>query len=162
MFWERKIQVPADALAKTLIQECVETPIPATRELFPPNADAPGYPTISQQLRLYQFASVLLAVLDAERGDPAFTSLREGLERHHFPPTFAQGAHQLEELKSAMADLVALIQPNGKPQPMSWAHNWLKRIGVEESNPATLGMLALRWPSHYAAVAKSLKKCKPV
>jgi hypothetical protein len=162
MFWDRKIRVPADALAKALIQECVETPIPKTRELFPPTSDATGYPTIAQQLRLYQFASVLLAVLDAERSNPAFTPVREALERHYFPPTFAQGARQLDELRSAMADLVTLIQPEGEPRPMSWALNWLKRIGVDESNPATLGMFALRWPSHYTAVAKSLKQSKPI
>jgi hypothetical protein len=153
--------VPAEVLAKTLDQECVDAPMPKTRDLFATTAGAPGHPTIAHQLRLYQFASVFLAVLDAERRDPAFRQVRESLERYYFPPTFAQGAHKLEQVRSAMADLAALIQPNGQSQAISGARNWLTRIGVEESNPATLGMFALRWPHHFVAVAKSLRQVKP-
>lgn len=160
MFWKRKVRAPADSIAEDLFKECVQTPIPGTQELFSNQADA--WAAINAQMRLYQFASVLLAVLDAERRDPAFGPVREILEQRFFPSSFSEGRVQLEEVRNAMRDLVTLIQPSDEPQPMSWARDWLKRIGVHDSNPATLSLFALRWPHHYVAVAKSLREFTPV
>jgi hypothetical protein len=160
VFSKRKVRAPADILARTLFDEFVEKQIPETRELL--SGDAKTHPMLDSQIKLYQFASVLLAVLDAERRNKAFTPVRESLERCFFPPSFAEGATVLDELRHAMSDLASLIQPDGEPRPESWARSWLARVGIDESNPATLLLFAIRWPDHYVAVAKSLREFTPV
>ncbi|HEV2436707.1 MAG TPA: hypothetical protein VG077_11975 [Verrucomicrobiae bacterium] len=110
----------------------------------------------------HRFASVLLAVLDAERRDASFSPVREGLEQRFFPPTFTEGASQLEAVRQAMKNLTELIQPEGQPEPMSWAIRWLSDAGIQQDNPAVLMMFAIRWPNHFAAALEALRKFKPV
>ena len=45
---------------------------------------------------------------------------------------------------------------------MFWARDWLARIGIEENNPVTLHLLALRWMDYYITVVASLKDFDPV
>jgi hypothetical protein len=45
---------------------------------------------------------------------------------------------------------------------MVWARNWLSSFSVEESNPATLVLFALKWMDYYIMVSDSLKEFNPV
>jgi hypothetical protein len=115
-----------------------------------------------RKLLLYQYASVLIAVLGAEHRDKTFLPVRVHLERHFFPPSFAQGADLLDEVRSAMRDLGVLIQPEVPRRELSWARRWLSSVGIQEDNPATLAMFAHRWPAHFATVVEALRHFRPV
>lgn len=159
MFWKRKRRVPADLLATSLFDEFVRRPISWNETL---QIDTSITSASGRKVRLYQFASVLLAVLDAERRDAAFTPVRERLEQHFFPPTFTQGAELLEEVRHAMKELSELVQPDGQPRPMAWAVRWLSDVGIQQDNPASLMMFVIRWPKHFAAALEALREFKPV
>jgi hypothetical protein len=45
---------------------------------------------------------------------------------------------------------------------MSWARNWLSSVGVEENNPVTLALFALKWMDYHIMVADFLKDFNPV
>lgn len=152
MFWQRKVQASAEELAGNLFSECVERPITAL-------ADEPNCQTLDAHLRLYQFAAVLLAVMSEERRDAAFTPVREGLERRFF--TTNTDTELLCEVEEAMSGLALLLQSSGLAQPIAWAREWLDRAGIQEDNPAMLARVAYRWSSHYAGVAKKLRRFKP-
>ena len=159
MFWNRKHRVQADELAGSLFDEFVQRPIEWDMDL---QIDTSITSAIGQKVRLYQFASVMLAVLDAERSNAAFSPVRDGLEQRFFQPTFSDGLEQLDEVKRAMEDLSELIQPDGQSRPMSWAMRWLNDAGIQQENPANLMMFVLRWPSFFATVVKALRVFEPV
>jgi len=160
MIWDGKHIAKADTLATSLFEEFVEKPIGSD---IPLSTDNTLTTPLERKIRLYQFACVLLAVLDAERSNPAFSQVREIFESKFFPPTFAEGAELLDEVKHAMKDLSDLIQPveKGKSNPMSWGLKWLNDIGIHQDNPATIVMFVLRWPHHYVAAVKALGKFDP-
>ena len=154
------LRAPAQSVAAELFQQFVQD-----RSVdFPDGAPAEceNRAALDDELRLYRFASVLLAVLDAEHRDPAFSSVRLELERLFLPLRAADGRAQPIFVKKAMSELTQLIQSEEEPQPMSWARRWFARAGAHESNPATLMMFALRWPHHFAAVAGALREFNPV
>jgi hypothetical protein len=159
MFGKRKLRVQAEELAASLFDEFVQRQIGFDESL---KIDKGVASPTRQKLHLYQFASVMLAVLNAERADTAFSPVRQGLERRYFPSTFSEGAEHLQDVKRAMKDLTDLIQPNGQPRPMTWAMRWLSDVGIQQDNPATLMMFALRWPSHFTTVAEALREFDPV
>lgn len=154
------MQAPAQVIASQLLQQFVQEPSVDLPEGAP--AQCGDHAALSDELRLYRFASVLLAVLDAERRDHSFSAVRDELERLFFPPRAADGRASLVCVSKAMSDLAELLQPQNDPQPMSWARRWFQRAGALESNPATLMMFALRWPHHFAAVAGALREFSPV
>jgi len=153
-------RAPAQLIATELFQQFVQEPSVD----FPHGAPAAceDRAALDDELRLYRFASVLLAVLDAEQRDPAFAAVRDELERLFLPPRAADGRAKLVFLRKAMSELAELIQPDDEPKPMSWARRWFQRAGAHESNPATLAMFALRWPHHFTAVAGALREFTPV
>ena len=162
MFWKRKLKVKANVLADTILAEFVDKPISSAIEQMHIKADAPEVvAALNAKLRLYQFASVLLAVLNEEQKNKSYSPVRELLERNFFPPSFSQGANMLDEVKCAMRDLDELFTPSDKPRPLSWACKWLSTVGVDESNPVTLHLFTLHWLDHFIAINKSLQRFKP-
>jgi len=157
MLWKRKVKAPADEIAAELFQQFVEQSTVSLPEGAPSECDDRAF--LDEQLRLYRFASVLLAVLDAERRDSHFSAVREGLERRFLPPTYADGAALLEELREAMSQLV---QPLGEPKPLTWALRWFERARAHETNPALLDIFAIQWMDHFVAVAGALREFNPV
>ena len=163
MFWKRKLKVKANVLADTILAEFVDKPISTTIEQMHIKAGAPEIiSALNAKFRLYQFAAVLLAVLNEETKNKDYSPVREHLERSFFPPSFSQGANMLGEVKCAMRDLDELFTPSDKPRSLSWACKWLSTVGVDESNPATLHLFTLRWLDHFIAINKSLQRFKPV
>jgi hypothetical protein len=117
---------------------------------------------IEDELRLYRFASVLLAVLDAEHRDGSFTGVREELEQLFFSVRTVERRAQLVFLRKAMSELAELLQSQEKPQPLSWARRWFQRVGENETNPAVLDLFALQWFDHFIAVTRCLHEFTPV
>ena len=121
-------------------------------------------PAFDAKIRLYQFTSILLAVMGTASTKPEFIPVREHLEGLFFPPTL--DTDLLLAVRGAMNDLSDLLdlltipeedRATGSGKSISWARNWLVHLGVEENNPATLFLFALGWMDYYIAVNKSLK-----
>ncbi|HAF15680.1 MAG TPA: hypothetical protein DCK99_18690 [Blastocatellia bacterium] len=156
MFWNRKPKVRPQELAETLFTELIQKTlcsVPAGVHIEPA-----AIPAIEAKQRLYQFASILLAVLNEARNNPKFTLVQEHLERLFFPPSAQQGMNIFGEVRDAMTDLNELITPQEQHRPMSWARNWLASASVDETNPATLDLFATGWMDYYIMVTKSLKQ----
>ena len=160
MFAKRRVKAPAKTIAAELFQQFVQEPSVVMPDGAP--AECEDRAALDDELRLYRFASVLLAVLDAEHRDAAFSAVRDELERLFFPARAADGRAQLVFVRKAMSQLAELIQPEGDPQPMSWALRWFQRAGVHETNPAVLDLFAIQWLDHFVAVAGTLREFNPV
>lgn len=142
-------------LAETLFTELIQKrhcDIPAEVHV-----ESAAVPAIEAKIRLYQFTSILLAVLNEARSNPAFTSVQQYLEQLYFPPTLQQGMDILFDVRAAMKDLSDLLTSQEHHPQMLWARNWLLSVGVDESNPATLAIFALNWIDYYITITKSLK-----
>jgi len=160
VFAKRRVKAPAKTIAAELFQQFVQEPSVVMPDGAP--AECEDRAALDDELRLYRFASVLLAVLDAEHRDAAFSAVRDELERLFFPARAADGRAQLVFVRKAMSQLAELIQPEGDPQPMSWALRWFQRADVHETNPAVLDLFAIQWLDHFVAVAGALREFNPV
>jgi hypothetical protein len=82
MFWKRKMTIKPLVLAETLFTELIQKrhcDIPAEVRLKPAVV-----PAIEAKIRLYQFTSILLAVMNEARSRPAFISVQQHLEQLFF------------------------------------------------------------------------------
>jgi hypothetical protein len=156
MFWKRKLKVKSIVFADGLINEFIEKPI---YELAPEKQiSSEARLALNSKLKLYQFACVLLAVLNEESKNAAYSPVREHLEKNFFPATFAQGSNMLDEVRCAMRDLDELFTPKGNPPYMSWACKWFTTVGIDENNPATLTLFVFNWTEHFIAVNKAFQR----
>jgi hypothetical protein len=158
MFWKRKLKVQPAVLADGLIAEFIEKPL---YELAPEKQiSSEARMALNSKLKLYQSACVLLAVLNEENKNAAYSPVREHLEKNFFPATFAQGANMLDEVRCAMRDLDELFTPKDKQNPMSfsWARKWFSTVGIDESNPVTLSLFVFNWTEHFIAIKKAFKR----
>jgi len=147
-------------LAETLFAELIQKrhcDIPAGVEM-----QCTLVPAIEAKIRLYQFTSVLLALLSEAGSNPAFAPVHQHLEQLYFPPTLQQGIDDFLAVRSAMKDLSTLLTPQEHHPQMLWAHNWLLSVGVDECNPARCALFALKWMDFYIMICESLKEFQPV
>jgi hypothetical protein len=152
--------IKSRVLAETLFTELIQKQhcdIPAEIHIEPA-----AIPAIEAKIRLYQFSSILLAVLKEARSKPAFVAVQDYLEQLFFPPTAQQGMDILLDVRGAMKDLSELLTPQERHPQMLWARNWLAGVGVDETNPASLALFALNWMDYYIMVTKSLEEFNPV
>src|ERR1051325_209602 len=160
MFWKRRMTIKPLVLAETLFTELIQKrhcDVPAETRIEPA-----AVPAIEAKIRLYQFASVLLAVLNEAHSRPAFLSVQQHLEQLYFPPTLDQGMDTLLDVRRAMKDLGDLLTPQEHHPQMLWARNWLASAGVDERNPIRCALFAMKWLDYYITVTKSLKDFNPV
>ena len=160
MFWNRKHKVASAELAEVLLNEFIRGATFDAAKSF--GLDAPAVACFEDKAHRYRLASVLIALGKEEQTNPRFSAVRAELERRVFPPTQEEGVVLLAAIKSAMKDLGALLFPNEQPKEMSWARNWLLDIGVDETNPATLALLATYWLDYHITASKALQSFKPV
>jgi hypothetical protein len=159
MFWKRKHKVAPAELAEALLNEFIRgaTGDPMKHLALDPLAAG----RFREKSDRYKLGSVLLALAREEQKDPRFSAVREELERHAFPSTPEEGA-ALAGIKSAMHDLSALLFPDSQRREMSWARNWLLDIGIDETNPATLTLIATYWLDYHIVASKALQSFKPI
>jgi hypothetical protein len=100
------------------------------------------------KITLYQFASVSLAITNEQKTDFAFRFVEQQLSRLNPPET---------ALFSATTSLRRILGTHEAVGYMNWASEWLIEIGVNESNPAVLGMFTYGWVQHYLLVVETLK-----
>ena len=100
------------------------------------------------KITLYQFASVSLAITNEQKTDFAFRLVEQQLSRLNPPKT---------AVVSATTNLRRILGTHEAVGYMNWASEWLSEIGVNESNPAILGMFTYGWVQHYLLVVETLK-----
>ena len=152
--------IQPQVLAETLFTELLQKrhcDVPA--EVRIPSA---AIPAIEAKIRLYQFTSILLAVQNEARSNPAFASVQQHLEQLYFPPTLQQGMDILFDVRAAMKDLSDLLTQQENHPQMLWARNWLLNVGVDECNPIRCALFALKWMDFYITITESLKNFNPV
>src|SRR6266478_3102268 len=111
-------------LAETLFTELLQTKHCA----IPPEVLIPPAitPAIDAKIRVYQFASILMALLVTTPKRPEFVPVQKHLERLFFPPMSAEGAGLLLDVRAAMNHLGELFthkDPN-HATPLYWARDW--------------------------------------
>lgn len=153
------MKLKPEVLAFSLMKNFVENPINKIPEEM--QAPAEVVAAFNAKTRLYQFATVLMAVMNEEQNDQNFSPVRTELERLFLPPTFKQGANMLDELRSAMMDLSNLMTPREKPHHLSWARDWFASTGLDENNPEILHYFSVRWLDFFATITKAIKTFKP-
>jgi hypothetical protein len=163
------MNINSKVLAETLYTEAIQK----KHCDIPPEVNIPpaALPAIEAKIQLYQFTSVLLALMTTGSTRPEFLPVQEHLERLLFPPTPQEGTDMLLDVRGAMRDIGELLttKEEGRAIPSSkagksmlWARDWLSRVGVEENNPVTLALFALKWIDYYTTIHESLTDFNPV
>ena len=160
MFWTWRKRVPAQTIANELLLQMCSGDLKDSLKYMTVTPESKT--AAAAKTQLYQFACLLLAVLSEEQRVRQYSSVRVYLEAHFFPPSAGQGINILGEVKAAMDDISHLLDPNKKQHQMRWSMKWLASVGIDESNPATLALFAIRWLAHFSAVSKVLRRFKPV
>jgi hypothetical protein len=172
------VTIKPQVLAETLFTEYIQRKhcdwypaAPGATERLPNQLWVPpsAIPALDAKIRLYQFTTVLLAIVNEAHKRPEFNSVREHFERLYFPPSFDFDI--LWDVRRAMEDLGELLTLEKEDhtnssakagKSMFWARNWLSTAGIEENNPVTLGLFALNWMDYYVAATSSLDGFNPV
>ena len=141
-----KVQVEAGELAQLLYESLiVKRAVNLPSKLKIPN-------TLEIKMRakttLYQFASVSLAIASEQKTDFAFRFVDQQLARLS-PPKIT--------LYSATTHLQRILGAGEAVGYMNWAKEWLLEIGMDESNPAILGMFPCGWVQHHLLAIETLK-----
>jgi len=153
-------------LAETLFTEAIQK----KHCDIPPEVDisSAAIPAINAKIQLYQFTCVLLAIITTASTKPEFSPVQNHLERLFFPPIPQEGTGILLDVRGAMSDLSNLLTTSEEDRTtkagksMFWARDWLSRVGVEENNPVTLALFALKWMDFYTTIRDSLNDFNPV
>jgi hypothetical protein len=113
---------------------------------------------------VYIVASIAIALTKVYESQPrdsrAIEAFREKIRgemaaRWHYSPDEAD-----EVIQGAADDLATLLfrDPEDRGISFEWAGNWLKKVGVNESNPITLLKVSLLWESEFGGVGRLLSE----
>lgn len=102
--------------------------------------------TMRAKIALYQFASVSLAISSEQKTDFAFRFLEQQLARVSPPKT---------ALFSATKNFQRILGAD-KDVYQNWAREWLLDIGIDETDPAVLGMFTYGWVQHHLLAIETL------
>src|SRR5437879_1217654 len=141
-FSRSEMKINPKVLAETLFTELIQK---KNCDVPPEVRIAPAaVPAVEAKIRLYQFTSILLAVITTKQAKPEFLPVQEHLERLFFPPTLQQGFDIFFDVRGAMKDLSELLTVKDEDRTnssskagksMFWARNWLSSVSIEENNP---------------------------
>jgi len=112
--------------------------------------------------KIYRLAMVLVALLNEEKSTPETRNVRREIEARILTLPEEQADALQQQVREAMADLKALLSPEGKSREMSCARSWFQRIGVDAANPVELTLFAVSWFHRYEAVVQSIRDFKIV
>lgn len=111
---------------------------------------------------LYKLALVLLALLNIEEKNPDFKYVREHFEKLIFSRDIVEGMPFFLQVKTAMNKLGDLLKFRDNPSEwMFWARSWLREVGLDENNPASLFLFAMMWVDNYTTIMNYLKGYDP-
>jgi hypothetical protein len=113
--------------------------VDAARDFFKPSdirLPEERWPLFHSRIFLYCEAAVLRVLLTEEQRNKAYKELVKEFEKFVFREDPSEGGMiKLEAIKAAMK---AHDQLFTEKKEFSWARSWLKGIGHDETNPATL------------------------
>jgi len=115
-------------------------------------------PALRAHMRLYRAALALMVVLAESQRNRKFRQVRTELEKLIFPMPKAEGMALLNDLKRAMQKLNELLHPAEEARQLTWAMSWLREAGMEETNPATLTLVAVHWMDSYVAITRAVRE----
>ena len=154
-------KAPAEDIASNLFQiMVVEEPSADFTNKFdvPPNL----VPQFRARLRLYREAVVLMVLLQRAKQEENYENVLRSYEALLFGNTpDAASMAKLKVVRSAMADLSDLVNPTGQPKQLTWSRQWFAAFGRNETNPATLTLLAMHWMNYYEGVLKTVSELEP-
>jgi hypothetical protein len=158
MPFKRKIRIDPATLAELLLTELVDSTAAA-----PANAkyDPALAPALRAATRLYQYTSVLMILLKEESKQPEFLQVRAHLERLWTSSSSVPEAVLVGDVRSAMQDLSVLLT-SSENRHLSWARQWLARVGIQEFNPVRLHLVGIQWMDFFIVVTKSLRKFRVI
>ena len=158
---DRRHVAPAREIADTLIQVLVEDELDVghpERFTVPPAL----WPSFLEKMRLYREAGTLMLLGAQAQQEGCYAEVLHAYEALILPSTpTPEGLRKLDDLKAAMHDLGALLQPDGERSPLAWSMAWLDGIGHAQANAAVLTLFAAYWMDFSGAVAGSLAKLRP-
>jgi hypothetical protein len=158
--FKKKKKVNSDEMARALLDEFIFNDALDTQ--LDISLDEDTTDSYQTKMWLYRLALVLLVLMTEEQRNVNFAKVRESLEKLIFTMPQEKGSDFLVELKRAMQALNDLLFSNESPRQMSWAREWLKEIGVEDSNPVRLSLFAGVWMDSYIMVVNTLRELNPV
>ena len=110
------------------------------------------------RMQLYSEAATLRVLIKTKDSDERYEPLLSEFEKYLFPrePT-DEGQKKLDALRFAMAD----IQTHRTNPQLTWAHDWLLRLGHDETNPAALMAFIQMFAEETQRLRKLLKETIP-
>ncbi len=110
------------------------------------------------KVRLYREAIILMLLLSESESQAKFKEVLVAYEKMIFGSIPSpMSLQKLNAVKSAMSNLNAFLNPEGKPKEFTWAREWLHEVGHDVFNPVTLSLFAVHWMDEFVSVGKSIK-----
>jgi len=157
-FGKKKRKISAAELGDMLLEEIFNeqyNPPIEHLSLSPDEKDI-----VVSKVDFYRQAALLRVVIIQELSNSKFAVLKNHLETIIFRASSQEEGMQIvREMKLAMLSLDEL---NELVKPMSWSRNWLKDIGIDESNPVPLQLFGSFWIDCSTAFYKTLNDFDPV
>lgn len=162
----------ASELASLLFSECVLADQQGVMETpFVRYKNEPGFrpDTFEQRVFLYLVANIAIALSDAASKRPHLFAVIEHFRtlvraemssRWRYNHEFTDDA-----VKRAAGDYAKLLFTNreaNRALSFEWSREWLREVGIEETNPQTLFEISHTWMIHHVTLAKFIRKVKVV
>ena len=160
IFGRKKVKASPDEVARTFLSDFV-----ANNDLAPSTdleLTTDQKERYEFKCKLYRLALLIMILMDEERDNCRFLTVRESIESRTFSLPDEHSPDLLEDIRHSMSDLQALLLPREKPKELSWARSWFEAIDIDVLNPAELTLFAINWMDQYIAVTKSLRDFKIV
>lgn len=155
---DRRQGVPASVIAGGIFAEFVSKDEKAVPENFgvpPPFAAA-----FLKKAQLYREATALLVLINLAEEEKEYEQVLREYERPVFSATPSrQGVAKLEKVRSAMAAVAELVQPDS--HALSWSVVWFSDIGFRECSPVDLTLFSSFWLSFYCTMTISIRAFRP-
>jgi len=114
-----------------------------------------------RQRLTYLIASIALAITSNEKTHKAtaeiarcFRAVASAELLRRWPNDQDSIDLEIEQAAQDLAKLVFTDPSNDRGLSYDWARDWLLRVGIVETNPATLFMFSTRWKNHFISAAK--------
>jgi hypothetical protein len=118
---------------------------------------------------VYLVANIVVAVGVVGKSDTAFLGTMPCFRRlvnaelqRRWPMNNASADEQIGDAAEDLAQLISNDPEANRGLPIKWAQQWLREIGVEESNLVTLFRVSYSWSLCYLTVAKFLHRVRLV
>ncbi len=128
---------------------------------------APGFESraFERQRFIYLAASVAIALTNASSRDATVIEVIPHFRRlvtMEMQKRWGDRADRVDlEIERASSDYGALLFTNPQDDrglSFDWSKEWLARVGVQESNPATLFLISTAWKTQFLQTAKVLSQ----